>query len=903
MVWYGDLRTVAITEEIKTGLFSSDESTVGFEYRVGIQFALCRGPVDQLRRIWVGDDLLIDATASPIEHDDTDGFFEPFFFGGNDVGGNGGMSGTLLFKSGTDTQTPSSYLGNFQVIDGESGPAYRGFCYVGPEAAPFYVGNSANIRPWKFELRRIPPGWSGSAAFILVNGADANPVVVIYEILTNDDWGLGYADSQIDLTKFQFALEQCHGEGNGWSMIQDQQIPVKDVIRLILDQIDGVLYQDQETGLWTIDMIRPLADLEDISPPPILAIDETNLLNLRNFTRGSWDNTSNQLLLEFNDRSDTYKNTSAGAQDMGNIRIQGVNVRSQVRFPGVKDAALAAKLVWRELVSMSYPLAKATVIVNRSFWKAKPGQRVTLTDEDLGVTTLSMRIASLDLGRLTDGEIQLELVEDIFRDVQAAFADVPNSGWEDPAAEVQAFVDQLAFESPRAFNARNFTTPALNRIWATARRVGIETAFDIMGTLAATFEKIGGSTGFVLLGELNGSIAQNTTTIPWISGGVNFQIDADPDTAADMIAALNLTASDSEIGTQLLNLILIGGELMFVRAAVIDGGNDLDVTEAFRGVLDTKQEAHSALDPVWILAAGGNVANILTYDDADDVDIKLLPRGLAGTLDIGDATQIDVLIGGRARLPYLVSLFVLNGTNFNFPASLDLEAGTGAWDTAGTLFNFRRRDYRAADETAHLLADASTISGDFPAANTHQVLVEVIKDYSTVPVSLFLEETDTATLTALRNSILRFNAGAVPGEIEFRIFTEHIDAGDALESLSEYNVQIGTITATSLTGLFNMGATAANPAMSNLFTTATTGTYTLRIQTALANNLQHRINGGAWTTLITAGMTAGTTAALTAGDTIELRHSEIVVGLIQLAYLKDNAAGGSPDVAYWVPYV
>ena len=48
IVWYGDLIAQPITEKVKTGLFSSDTVTTGFRYKIGLQMALCRGPVDLL---------------------------------------------------------------------------------------------------------------------------------------------------------------------------------------------------------------------------------------------------------------------------------------------------------------------------------------------------------------------------------------------------------------------------------------------------------------------------------------------------------------------------------------------------------------------------------------------------------------------------------------------------------------------------------------------------------------------------------------------------------------------------------------------------------------------------------------------------------------------------------------
>lgn len=913
VVWYGNLVTQAIEEEVKTGLFSSDDVTVGYRYYVGLQMALCRGPIDQLRKVWVGDDILFDASSAPLEHGDVEVFSKPWLFGGDDVGGNGGMWGALQLFGGTNTQTVSTYLSKYQKIPVTTGdtPAYRGVCYVCPNTGPFYVGNSASIKPWKFELRRLPEGWSDYVlggvnypydwtAYKAVNTHDANPALVLYEILTNADWGLGFTDADLDIPSFYYSTLQCHSEDNGFSMILDQAQEANDLLRLALEQIDAVLYQDQETGLWTLTMIRPAADLSDPSPPAVLPIDGSNMIKLENFTRGSWDNTPNQLLLEFNDRSDHYKQTYAGAQDMGNIRIQDLNVRSQIRMPGVKSASLAGKLVWRELMTMSYPLVKATVTVDRSFWNAKIGQRVSFSDTNLGVTNFGMRIGSLNLGRLTEGEVRLELVEDIFRDVDAAFADVPGSGWVDPAETVEAFDYEISFESPRAFNSRISPSPEFNRIWAGGRRVASESAFDIMGKLSGetSYAKVGDSNGFMLIGKLDRAIARDTTAIPWYSGGTTlFEIDPDPDTVADMVDALPTSNPAYDVqGSQLLGLIKIDDEFMLVN--IYTSATSIAIQRIFRGVMDSVQAAHLIDAPVYFLI--GNVATQRLWNSADDVDIKLLPKSLAGILDIGDATEIGpgVLLD-RARAPYVPSRFTMNGIIFNYPATLDLEAGVGTWDTNGTVFTFRRRDYRVYDETAHIIADAATFVGDFPSANSHVIKVEVWKDYATTPVLLLTGSSSTTGYTALINEILRYNLGVVPTTVRFVVYSEHVDAGDTIPSVQEYTIDVPTVTAGSLTGLFNMGTDAA-AGVSNAFTVATAGVHNLRIATAFANNIQYSINGAAWLPLITGGATNGNTASLTVGQTIQFRHSETTTDLIQLAYFRDSTA---TDVAYWVPYV
>lgn len=113
-IWYGEFSQNAIQQTIKTGIFSKETSTVGFDFFVSVQSALCQGPVDELRRVTLNDTLVVDATSSPITHLDTFTIDEPGLFGGDD--GSGGWVGELQFFAGTNTQVVSNYLAGSYII-------------------------------------------------------------------------------------------------------------------------------------------------------------------------------------------------------------------------------------------------------------------------------------------------------------------------------------------------------------------------------------------------------------------------------------------------------------------------------------------------------------------------------------------------------------------------------------------------------------------------------------------------------------------------------------------------------------------------------------------------------------------------------------------------------------------
>ncbi|MCK5088972.1 MAG: hypothetical protein KAQ88_03235, partial [Hyphomicrobiaceae bacterium] len=159
VVWYGDLIADPRTEKVKTGLFSSDRVTTGFRYSIGLQMALCRGPVDLLINIrndesfaWGEDAPSADANVVPTDPGATYNIDEPGFFGGEESGGAGGLIGGGRIFPGSETQALSAYLTPFQVPT----PGYRGTCYLTWERGE--IGLGPNIRPFEFELQRIPDG-------------------------------------------------------------------------------------------------------------------------------------------------------------------------------------------------------------------------------------------------------------------------------------------------------------------------------------------------------------------------------------------------------------------------------------------------------------------------------------------------------------------------------------------------------------------------------------------------------------------------------------------------------------------------------------------------------------------------------------------------------------------------
>lgn len=888
VVWYGDLRQEAITEKVKTGMFSSEILTKGYNYKVGLQFGFCRGDVNTtLEGVWVGD---TQVHSTQVTHGNTFTIDEAELFGGDELG-NGGFLGTFTFYGGTPTQTADTYLSGFQAEGGDT-PAYRGTAYIAPATEPIYVGNSTSIKPMKFEVRRIPNGLSLTINREVVNGADANPANALYEIFTDTDWGLGYDPTEIDTAQWQTQGNTLHAEGNGLSLLIDNALDASEVIRLIEQQIDGVVYFNQTSGTWQIKLVR-----DDYTVAALDPIDETNS-KLLNFSRGSWENTTNHVRVQYNDRDKEYVQTYATAQDSANVRIQNdVNISSTVTYPGVKDATLANTLAWRDLRSLSYPLAKAKVIVDRTVWDVTPAGVYRYSNTYLGIVDLAMRVQRIDYGDMEDGKITLDLVQDVFFSASPSFGDPTTTGWGDPNAGLGAIAAayQYAEEAPRAIVRRDPATNGelLNKIFAAGRNPGNAGLFEIRqrnaaGAPGGTYTEDGTCTQFCKIGTLKAALdtksAYPLTTL---------DLTASPDSQTAQIAGFQeLAATNTELGEQLVNLILVDEEFMLVES-VVDSGLDVRLTNVYRGVLDSVQADHAINAEVFILMSGAALS-VSDIPETNNVDVKLVPRNLGGPLAEASVTTISFQMAKRVRRPYPPSDLDINTVQWDTTA-VNMEANGAAAETFYVDHEFTRRDYRVADnlnELDQLGVDANTLYSDFPSNNSTDHDIVVVHDPTGTADAIESTTVSGTNYQLNRITVLQALGGAVPtGDIRVSITASHTDGGETLTSrqslVHDYAIS------TALTGQFEFGLLSGG-STSALYTATVNGTYSFTLSSAFgggSGDIQYRLNGGAWTSLIAYGGTTGSIVGVVATDTIEVRDLATDTGFLKQLDMNAPGAG------------
>ena len=184
---------------------SKKSVTIGYRYYMGIHMGICRGPVNALVAVDVGGKT---AWSGSVTASGRISINKHGLFGGDKK--EGGIVGPLDVMMGEPSQLAPAGLAS--MLGGDV-PGFRGVltAYFNGQVSAM----SPYIKPWKFRVRRTTAGWDGApwypqkATVELAAGAihAMNPAHIVYECLTNRDWGGGMDRSRLDDASFRAAAD------------------------------------------------------------------------------------------------------------------------------------------------------------------------------------------------------------------------------------------------------------------------------------------------------------------------------------------------------------------------------------------------------------------------------------------------------------------------------------------------------------------------------------------------------------------------------------------------------------------------------------------------------------------------------------------------------------------------
>ena len=631
VVWYGDLSTKAIKKKVKTGWFSSATQILGYKYRLGLDMVCGWGREDtEIHEIRFGD-----AMPKHTRTDEANGvvrfdFLDETFYGGPEK--EGGVTGTVRFYLGTDAQTSSAYM-SAQVE--ETYPAYKGLSHAVFEHV--YLGTSSYIKPVSFIVSSYP-NQLGVASGHHIIGEDCNPACFMYEVMTNQVWGVGLSPTDIDADQFRAVAETLFDEGYGMSMLYNGGSTGKDIIEDILRHIDGVMFSSPQTGLITLRLARADYDVDTL---PVLT--KRDFQEGIKFSRPSWSELRNTIKTTYMDREANYTVAVVSQQDLANITQRGGEIAmEEIDFTGFTAYLPAALATARAMKTLSYPLGKVAGSVSRKLWKTEPGDVFKVDWPERGLNMVVFRVIMVNYTNLSRNVIDLELVEDIFAISRIAYIEPNPSGWEDPVQAPEALSHQRVEEAP-AFNAKD---DARYIITMGSKDNENDVAYDAWTDPA-------GGTAFAYSGSTEMYTPSGTLM-------ADYPADAADQNSGGFLVTNMLNADELDKGSgdgsssrlEGYNLAIIGNEWFAWRDFSIDSmTGDYQFYGVWHAVLDTVPQDHVIGDRVWFISEAAGLTTTDGYSSNLTVNTKLLPRNIRESLALGDATAMSLTLVNRAARP------------------------------------------------------------------------------------------------------------------------------------------------------------------------------------------------------------------------------------------------------------
>lgn len=639
---------------------SGDSKVPVNDYHMSIHLGVCHGPVDALLGIVIGDKEAWTGTATT---EQTITINKPSLFGGNKK--EGGAVGQVRFMPGVPAGGGATMHANLAArlgVTPETCPAYTGLANLffvdaveeGNTKGFLWGSNNPYIKGIWTKVRRRSNTFaagSGEPSNYADMGTESNPAHMIYECLTNRDWGMGESAGIIDVDSFRACAKTFYQESFGLSMMWTQQAKIESFIEEILDHVQATLFTHPRTGLLTLKAVR-----DDYDPDDLETLNADNC-RITKFQRKVWGETINEIVVTWTNPVNEQEETVV-QHDLASIEMQGGIVSDTRNYYGVRSVSLAMALAARDIRTAAAPLASFDIEANRTLQTIFPGNVIKLDYPELGIEGLILRIGNVDYGRPGDSTIRFSAIEDIFGLPQTAYTVPSESAWENPARDPTDMNFVQGVTLPYFFAAAALAPTGQNPTYpeVLAGMLGASTNDD-----ARSFEL------YSEIVQPNGELAfENVGTKPLIGRST---------LTAKLPAAAESTVNGTALGVPWMTpgagpvqsgfvLIGSGGDADMEIALIYSMASNLSSIVLHRGVLDTVPRSWPVGTPIWFIDASSSWADRTYYADGDTGEFKLLTTTSRGTLDLEDATLHELTFTGRPHYPFRPANVAVEGIGF-----------------------------------------------------------------------------------------------------------------------------------------------------------------------------------------------------------------------------------------------
>ena len=527
---------------------------------------------------------------------------------------------------------------------------------------PFTWGTSPYLKPTWFRVQSINNGWTHGTWYpekAIIDGGmidieeggqkkklqinDMNPAHILYKVMTNKDWGMGYNPHDLDEPSFKKAADTLYNERFGMSLLWDASKTIEDFNSDILDAIDGVIRVNVLSGKFELVLIRDDYNIDDL---PVL--DEDSVVEIKRFERAAWGDSANEIVLTYKDRME--KDVVLTKQNLAAIEIQRGVISSAQTYKGIHTPHIAEMIASRELKLMSSSVAKVSLKVNRLHYLLQNGDVFVLSWDELGIKKMVCRVASIVKGEFDDGTIDIEAVEDIFGVSSSMFAVTEDGGeYKDPHIPLTPVPVKDAIVVEASYHDIQTAVEPVN-LEAVTKLIDEGSAFTMTLVDKPSQATVRYDLYASKAGQEYNLVASDVYFTPAFKLAHNVGIDF---TEFQVDGIKN---QPHEITNDMY--LLVGDECMGISSFNYDEGK----VTVKRGILDTLPTYHSFGDTGYIISRASS-SDTNSYPVGGTLTYKAVSEGINSVTSINDAIELPATLVGRAARPTPVnSVFINNAT-------------------------------------------------------------------------------------------------------------------------------------------------------------------------------------------------------------------------------------------------
>ena len=457
LIWYGNLSHKDIKER---SLFK--KITVGYKYYLTTVYSFGFGQ-NKLLKIYMDDKVIWsgDTTGNFTGSYDNSDFFASKngisasfdFYSGSQIVDNDHLVNQnnlsispmkdisyIVFRSETNSENTISFN-----PDG----SYSNSISVNARGA--YVGNALAIKPTSYLLKRIPYYPELGQELADING-DCNPAFIIYDILKNEEFGIGLKTESIDIESIKSCAQVLFDEGFGLSLVSEDQFSCRDFVNEICRHISANFIEDEKTGLVKLKLIRNDYNLIDIK-----TLNESNIVSFDSFSRTTNEDLYNEVKINYTNSENNYRESTAIYYNLG-LEIQRANSKQSttLSFPFCSNFNLASKIAKREAAPLTTNLSTVQIKTIR-IEDLEVGDVFKLNFEDYGINNIVYRIQKINRGNINSNAMTINAIQDHFALNQSSYSD----------SEINKFVEidlNATAESFKIYEVPRFLNSTYNSV-------------------------------------------------------------------------------------------------------------------------------------------------------------------------------------------------------------------------------------------------------------------------------------------------------------------------------------------------------------------------------------------------------------------------------------------------------